>query len=259
METDGFNDALPVLDLRQGRVVHAVRGEREHYQSVCQLGLPSDRPVDVANWYTKNYGFQEFYVADLDAIQSGQPDLTPLRPLMTADRTFYVDAGWSVESLLAWDFSTLQYGTLIPVIATESLKQLQTLDELFKVAPSQAVLSVDLLAGELCSPHLRSVDPAVLVERAYQTGFRHFLLLDLRDVGLQQGPSSLNLLQRLKACCPDALFWGGGGIRSVADLVHMRQSGFSRTLVATAFYRGFILPQEQSDGPPKLPDASKKR
>ena len=248
MEMDGLSDVLPVMDLQQGRVVHAVRGERKHYQSVCQLGLPSDRPADIANWYTENYGFQEFYVADLDAIQSGQPELAPLRSMMAANRTLYVDAGWSVGTMSVWDFSTCGPGSIIPVIATESLRQLQTLEELFRVAPSKAVLSVDLMAGALCSPYMRSIDPAELVEHAYQAGFRHFLLLDLRDVGLQEGPSSLSLLKRLTTLCPDASFWGGGGIRGLADIVHMRQNGFSRTLVATAFYRGFILPQQWGGG-----------
>jgi phosphoribosylformimino-5-aminoimidazole carboxamide ribotide isomerase len=248
METEGFNDVLPVMDVQGGRVVHAVRGEREHYQSVCRLGLRSDRPSDVADWYAETYGFREFYVADLDAIQSGQPRLAILRSLRAAGRTLYVDAGWSVESMAAWDFSSNVPGKVVPVVATESLQQLQTLEELFRVAPSEAVLSVDLLAGKLCSPQLQSMDPILLVQRAYESGFRRFLILDLKDVGDHGGPSSLPLVQQLRRKCPDALFWGGGGVRGPADLVRMRKSGFSRTLVATACYRGLIPPMQRRSG-----------
>ncbi|MED5286517.1 MAG: HisA/HisF-related TIM barrel protein [Planctomycetota bacterium] len=240
MTDEWLERVLPVMDVQHGRVVHALRGNREQYRSVQQLGLQSDELPCVAEWYATHYGFRHFYVADLDAIRTSKPSHLVGLETPKISGTFYLDAGWSIESLANCDFETRPDHEVIPVIATEALSCLEELEGLHEVAPPGSELSVDLKQGHLCSPQLKLTEPLKLVEFAYRVGFRHFLILDLADVGQQEGTSSLMLLQELRQSCLEAVFWGGGGVRDMQDLAHLWKCGYERVLIATAFYRGSI-------------------
>ena len=56
---------IGVIDLRDGRAVHARAGRRDRYQ-------PIGDAADLARRYIEQYGLTELYVADLDAIEAAQ-------------------------------------------------------------------------------------------------------------------------------------------------------------------------------------------
>ena len=58
---------IPVIDILNGIVVHAVRGKRSEYKPLESILFKSVEPVEVAKAF-KTLGFSELYVADLDAI-----------------------------------------------------------------------------------------------------------------------------------------------------------------------------------------------
>src|SRR5262245_1809221 len=86
---------LPVLDVRHGLVVRAGRGVRDTYQPLQSQQLPSPDPLSVANALAACYSLRCFYVADLDGILDGTPNLTMLRSL--ADRGFQIIADVGVR------------------------------------------------------------------------------------------------------------------------------------------------------------------
>ena len=62
-----MDGVIPVIDLKQGQVVHAIAGDRDHYRPISSQ-LPCDAtPRSVAKAFVQ-YGFKTVYVADLDAI-----------------------------------------------------------------------------------------------------------------------------------------------------------------------------------------------
>ena len=66
---------VPVIDLKGGMAVHAVRGERERYRPVRSV-ITDDAgdPVALARAFASELGLDELYVADLDAIGGeGEP------------------------------------------------------------------------------------------------------------------------------------------------------------------------------------------
>ena len=73
---------LPVLDLKQGLVVHGVAGRRDEYQPIVSRLTNSARPLDVAKALREHFGFDQLYLADLDAIRGLPPALATceLRP-----------------------------------------------------------------------------------------------------------------------------------------------------------------------------------
>src|SRR5205085_9347687 len=59
---------LPVIDLMQGEVVHGIAGRREEYRPIVSILAESTKPLAVARAFREEFGFNELYLADLDAI-----------------------------------------------------------------------------------------------------------------------------------------------------------------------------------------------
>src|SRR4051812_13677392 len=80
---------IPVLDLLRGQVVRGVRGERSAYRPIVSRLADGSAPLDVARGLLAAAppaaGREAvLYVADLDAIQGGAPQLATLRELLAA-------------------------------------------------------------------------------------------------------------------------------------------------------------------------------
>ena len=60
---------IPVLDLKEGLVVHAIKGERERYQPVRSILTSRADPLEVARCLQTETQCRTFYIADLNAIQ----------------------------------------------------------------------------------------------------------------------------------------------------------------------------------------------
>ena len=63
---------IPVIDLKGGVAVHAVRGDRERYRPLRSGIAEGSDPVEVTRAVRERFGLDELYVADLDAI-GGRP------------------------------------------------------------------------------------------------------------------------------------------------------------------------------------------
>jgi phosphoribosylformimino-5-aminoimidazole carboxamide ribotide isomerase len=68
------------------------------------------------------------------------------------------------------------------------------------------------------------------------------IVLDLADVGMAQGPSTLMLARAIRAKLPGLHLIGGGGIRHEGDLQTLAAAGYEAALVASALHDGHILP-----------------
>ncbi|NIV10372.1 MAG: HisA/HisF family protein, partial [Aliifodinibius sp.] len=66
---------IPVLDVLNGVIVHAVGGKREKYYPVKSVLCASSDPVNVALTF-RSLGFDELYMADLDAILSNHANFS---------------------------------------------------------------------------------------------------------------------------------------------------------------------------------------
>ena len=84
---------LPVLDVMGGRVVRGVAGRRERYRPVVSTLTASSEPSAVAAAFACTFGFNELYVADLDAIGGAAPARDLYARLRADGFRLWVDAG----------------------------------------------------------------------------------------------------------------------------------------------------------------------
>src|SRR5262245_32817290 len=90
---------IPVIDLSEGRVVHARRGQRELYQPLRSPLCAGSEPVAVVEGLLRLYPFGVLYAADLDAIQGKGDNRSALSAIGSAfpGLSTWLDAGFASE------------------------------------------------------------------------------------------------------------------------------------------------------------------
>jgi phosphoribosylformimino-5-aminoimidazole carboxamide ribotide isomerase len=231
---------IPVLDLKAGQAVHAVRGERARYAPVQGVLGSGDDPVNLAKAYRNRLGCRTCYVADLDAI-AGRPGHTNLLGrLAELGLALWVDAGVASPDR-AWALAGLGVAQII--VGSETLRSIEQLRALAaEFPPHRLVLSIDLQNGALRAPAGLHT-PQELAALAADVGLNRVILLDLGRVGASAGPP-LDLLNGLQPHFSNLAFYAGGGVRHRADLEALAQSGAAGALVATAFHQGILTAAE---------------
>jgi phosphoribosylformimino-5-aminoimidazole carboxamide ribotide isomerase len=232
---------IPVLDILNGKVVHAVKGRRQDYQPLQSTLCNSTQPLEVAKAF-QTIGFSELYIADLDAITKAQANFQVLKDI--ADETglkLMVDAG--VTDLQRAQ-KLLDNGVFKVVIGTETL---QTKSFVGKAATvlgcDRIVVSLDLkgdkvlvkLGFEGCT------DPICLLREFRKMGVLSVIVLDLARVGSGEG---VNVDFLKKVLAEDLEVYVGGGVRDIKDLLDLKNLGVSGALIASALHSGKISVEE---------------
>jgi phosphoribosylformimino-5-aminoimidazole carboxamide ribotide isomerase len=229
---------IPVIDLKGGVAVHAVRGERERYRPLRSRIAEGADPVDVTRAVRDALGLHELYVADLDAIAGGEGHACVLEALAREARAM-VDAGAATPAGVA---RLLELGAARVIVGTESLPGIDAFRALRSELPdAPLVVSLDLRAGAVLSPDpaLAGLGPAEALARLADAGAREAIVLDLARVGSGEGPD-VALIGELRARVPEVELLAGGGVRNVGDLGALADAGAAGALVATAIHAGAI-------------------
>jgi phosphoribosylformimino-5-aminoimidazole carboxamide ribotide isomerase len=228
---------VPVIDLLQGQVVRAVRGERRHYRPIASRLARGSDPVVVAAALREASGARRFYVADLDALLGRAAQSDTLAALATAlpDIEWWIDAGFADRSAADALLERLRSHAprIVPVFASEALGSRAAFEHCFdRASPvhAKAMLSLDRRGGE-------RLDAAGCWD-APDRWPADVIVMTLERVGAGTGPD-LATLAALRACAPiGTRFIGAGGIRDAADLRAARAAGANAWLVASALHDG---------------------
>jgi len=91
---------VPVIDLMDGRVVHARRGDRANYRPLQSVLTPSSEPAEVVRALLEFAPFPAIYAADLDAILRRGEHAVLVREIVQRFRPLdlWLDAGFGAAS-----------------------------------------------------------------------------------------------------------------------------------------------------------------
>lgn len=220
---------IPVIDLKAGQVVHAVRGMRDQYQPIQQFSrlTTSSEPERVLQDLLQLYAFDCVYIADLDAIAGLTGHATLLSRLIQRypDIEFWIDAGRQLHEIHAGS------GKCKCVIGTES-----------QLAPPQQV-AVDYLLS------LDFKQQAMGDQRWFEQS-QHWpdsvIVMTLARVGSNQGPDWA-ILERLFSRHSDKKLIAAGGVRGIEDVQQLAEMGISGVLLASALHSGAISTEQIAD------------
>jgi phosphoribosylformimino-5-aminoimidazole carboxamide ribotide isomerase len=229
---------IPVLDILDGRVVHAVKGRRKEYKPLKSVLCASSDPIEVAVAF-KSCGFSELYVADLDAITKGQPHFSLFKEVANkAGLALMIDAG--VTNLkMAKD--VLDSAAAKVIIGTEKLPSIDLVEEAIECFGSERVIvSLDLIANKILSKFRlgRLANPLAFFRELETRGVTQIILLDLGRVGSNAGVSR-TFPQKIYKKNNTKIFIGGG-VRDIGDLIELNDLGVFGVLIATALHSGKI-------------------
>ncbi len=231
---------IPVMDLMGGRVVHAVKGERDKYQPVKSILTQGSQPSEVAKALIDETMCSEIYIADLDAIQKKGHNRQTIGDLAGKfDVMFCVDAGIS-DGESAGRLKAAGAGRVI--VGSETLISEEQLVSITESVPVEdLVFSVDIREGRVISgsESLRYSDPLKAVRRITNRGIEHFILLTLDMVGTGSGPD-VKLMKMARQEFPGHELIAGGGVHTPDHLYELKEAGASAVLVATCLHKGWI-------------------
>jgi len=216
---------IPVIDLKDGVVVHAHLGLRDQYQPIQSQLCQSAELFKVMSAFLTLADFDCFYIADLNAITGQGNHKALINDLLKAypQKSFWIDSGYQTIK----DYADNH----LPVLGSECYSE-QQLSEL-KAFEKRFILSLDYgKSGALGATSLfsdQSLWPKTII------------IMTLNRVGSQQGPD----LETLSAFCkdyPEQHFVAAGGIRNNEDLLALTHIGIQQALIASALHTGDIVP-----------------
>ena len=227
------------MDILNGQVVHAVRGERSRYKPIESSLTTSSEPVEVAAVF-KAKGFSEVYVADLDAIiDCTSHDFGLLREIsQKTGLKLVVDAG--VTSLERAQM-LLDAGVSKIVVGTETLQSKTFVKAAVERFGSEhVVVSLDLKSDKVMvgKGFEGCTDALFMLKEFKEMGVESIIVLDLTRVGSCEGVD-IQFLKKIKAELGLEVY-AGGGVRNIWDLVKLHDNDISGALVATALHTGKI-------------------
>ena len=232
---------IGVVDLLAGRAVHAIAGARDRYQPVRPIEGAFSAPGDshaLARFYIDRLGIDAIYVADLDAIQGGAPQIALLASLCTLGASVYVDAGVTTVDIARRVLTT---GVAKIIVGLETLSSFDDLAAICSdVGGERVMFSLDFRGGRVLSNASLNDAPETLTMRAIDAGVRSLIVIDLARVGVGAGLDLEMIGKVRRAAPPHAALLAGGGVRDWNDLERLAAAGCDGVLVATALQNGAI-------------------
>ncbi|CAE6781422.1 hypothetical protein R69658_05268 [Paraburkholderia aspalathi] len=235
---------IPVLDLLDGHVVRAVRGERTAYLPIRSSLAATSEPLHIARALLAASGARTLYIADLGAILQQGAHVETLAALRAAlpGTDIWLDAGYAEYASTHSLFELIDeigkrnnhsqpaphdLATLVPVFGTESLHDIDAL-RAAETAGLSPILSLDHRAGQLLT--------AAALEHTSAWWPRRVIAMTLDQVGSYDGPD-LATFERIRASAPaHTAVIGAGGIRHRDDMTAAERTGASAWLVASALH-----------------------
>jgi phosphoribosylformimino-5-aminoimidazole carboxamide ribotide isomerase len=240
-----------VIDLKDGRAVHASGGDRQRYQPVS---LVDGDAIRLAEQY-RRLDVPEIYVADLDAISG--------RPAQDAIVDALIDLGlpvWLDAGITTWQRAQelVNRGVSRVVIGLETLASFEALDVIcISVGGERVAFCLDLRdgvplgtadtaggTGRLAAPTPPAERPTAartpasasdIAARAALAGVGAIIVLDLARVGTGAGVDA-GLIAEVRAAAPDVMLLAGGGVRGNQDVERLTAIGCDGALVATMLH-----------------------
>jgi phosphoribosyl isomerase A len=222
---------IPVLDIKEGQVVRAQRGDRQRYRPIVSQLCDGSDPVQLAQALCEHCASPQLYVADLDALMGGATQTAVLQAILHAQPALelWLDAGLAdaaaAQRLLAALGATAAQVRL--VFGSESIASADALATCFD--DGRAILSLDRRDGQ-------RLDQAGCWDRPAQWP-KQVIVMTLERVGADAGPD-LHTLQEVQQRSPHTHLIGAGGIRHANDLARAQAAGARAWLVASALHDG---------------------
>lgn len=230
---------VPVIDLKDGGVVHARAGKqaragkRADYRPIATPFGPPHDALAIARALLGITFSPVLYIADLDSILGRGNNFELVQALSDAipGTDLWIDAGFSnLDDCAFW----LPLGATL-VIGSETIASLDEWKAMRGSFGRNLILSLDFDEQGLRGPKELMSEPDLWPDRV--------ILMSLGRVGTETGPD-LELLRKAIAGAGGRHVYVAGGIATKDDVAMVMDAGARGVLVATALHSGAIGQKE---------------
>lgn len=222
---------VPVVDLRHGVAVRAKAGDRANYRPLSSPLVRDPEPVAALAGLLALHPFHAAYVADLDAIERGAPNVDAVRAMAASapGLELWLDAGVA-DAVLAEAAFGLGVGRV--VVGSESQASADPgLARRLADAGRPVALSLDFRGEAFQGPKALLADPELWPDVV--------VVMTLARVGSTEGPD-LARIAAIRERAGDRRVFAAGGVRGPEDLAALEAAGAAGVLVASALHDGRI-------------------
>lgn len=214
---------IPVIDLLNGVVVHAKRGERQHYQPIQSLLTSASNPLDIVAALLTVYPFQQLYIADLNAIQQQNDNFHHIRAISQQfpQLKLWIDAGINKKVQQVMLHSNV-------ILGSENFSDVESYLSFKKPFHDNFVLSLDFMLNGFQGP------AELLSNIEYWP--QEVIVMSLANVGTSLGVNDKILNKIIQLACGKNVY-AAGGVSGLEDLTMLKNMGAHGALIATALHR----------------------
>lgn len=221
---------IPVIDLKDGVVVHARQGNREQYLPIKSNLCRSCDIYQVIEAFLEVYTFNTLYIADLNAIthKGNHEHLINAVRIYFPHILFWIDRGYQL-----YDKRIQHPNNYLPVLGSESYQKKNVLE--LKAFKKKFILSLDYSMSDPLGADILFSNQDLWPD--------NIIIMTLGRVGSNNGAD----LDKLNTFCkryPHKNFIAAGGIRNIDDLQALKQIGIHQALIASALHAGNISGQD---------------
>lgn len=228
-----------VMDLLDGVVVHAKKGERDKYEPIHLFSsiVSSSDPVRVIEEIKP----EEVYIADLNRLMGTGSNKGIIKEIRNRNRKTRITVEYGIKRLEDLKEAVEAKIADSIILGTETAT-VELIDEASKsdIFTDRGVsVSVDLFNKEVLTSDKRmKIDPLLLIKELNEYPIRDVIALELDRVGTKSG-IDFDFLARAVEFSEHGILCGGG-VRSCEDLHKLEEIGVKGALVATAVHDGAI-------------------
>ena len=222
---------IPVIDLLDGVIVHAKKGERQHYQAIQSLISHSSKPLDIVAALIEYYPFQKLYIADLNAIQKSafankaSNNFSVIESIAKhyPNLELWIDAGISnLNDLNQWS----EFKSNL-ILGSENFTSLEQYLSITRHLNNHCTLSLDFMPAGYQGP--------IELLNNSELWPEDIIIMSLANVGSNQGINT-SLFEKLNQHSAKSRCYYAGGVRGIDDLNRLKRLGVHGALIATALH-----------------------
>ncbi len=226
-----------VMDLLDGVVVHAKKGEREKYEPIHLFSsiIDSSDPVRIMEKLKP----ADVYIADLNRLMGTGSNKWIIKEIRDNNRKARIMVDYGVKTVNDLEEAAEAEIADSIILGTETASMKLIAEASKSDIPKNIIVSIDLFNKEvLTSDKKMKIDSLLLIKELNEYPIQDVIVLELNRVGTKSGIDFDFLARAVEFSEHDILC--GGGVRSCEDVYKMEEIGVKGALVATAVHEGAI-------------------
>lgn len=235
---------IPAIDIQDGKCVRLFQGDFE------QATEYSDDPVAMARTFAE-FSAADLHIVDLDGARFGTQVNKDIVARIAAETSMSVQLGGGirdVDALTSW----LDAGISRCVIGSLAITEPDAVKSwLVKFGSERIVLALDVRIDDGGTPLITThgwtssgtTSVFECIEDYLDLGLQYVLCTDVSRDGAMAGPN-VELYRQILDRFPQLQLQASGGVRHIADLASLRDSGLPAAITGRALLDGKISPTE---------------